>query len=264
MISTLALKKSDYQAEMGSYLGWGRTEWADDEGKLAKIQMDTASALRKFYWPGHPWSFLKQTATLTLLEGATTVAIPEWYAGLDGGTEIIVLDSSENRIVKLMPVHWNTVQGKFGTGTNTGSPLFIAQRPIKNVPAGGTQRTEFYVWPEANADYTLVFPAFFTPDYLLDVKMPYALGGVEHHETILEMCLAAVELRRDNVRGIHSQEAEIQLKKSIAMDARKQPIKLGYNQDRSDGPDWDKWNRFNGHGWGDNAGGVTIDGVRYT
>ncbi len=260
MPSPLALKKADYQAEMGSYLGWGRTEWADDEGKDAKMQMDTASALRRFYWPGHPWSFLKQPVSLTLLTGETTVAIPESYAGLDGGTEISVLDSSDNRIAKLMPIHWGTVQARFGSGTSTGSPLLISQRPVKNVPPGTTQRSEFYIWPEADQDYTLTFPAFYTPDYLLDAKFPYALGGIEHHETILEICLSVVELRRDNMRGVHNQEAEIMLRKSIAMDMRKQPIKLGVNRDRSDGPEFDRWN---GHGFGSFQGGVTIDGIRY-
>lgn len=268
MNSTLALAKVDFESELGYFMGVGygalRGDPAWSTRDTQQIEMDVASGLRRWYFCGHPWSFLRQTATLTLAAGATTIPIPEGFAGLDNGTEIIVLDASGNRISRLFCGNVNKVQGGLGLGVTTGMPGMICLRPIKNVETGKLQRTEFYVWPAADQAYTFTFPYFFTPDYLLDPKQPYALGGVEHHEAILEQCLAVAEARRDNTMSVHAMEAKRLLEISIQIDQRQQPIKLGYNRDRSDGPNWDHLNRLNGHGWGDWNGGVLIDGTRFT
>ncbi len=266
MNSTLALKKSDYEQEVGEFMGWGRGEAAGDTpweevGQFVeqKILMDVKSGLRRFYWCGHPWSFLKPLATVTLRTGASTVSLPDDYGGVDGGAEVQIVNEGGVGLCPLKLIGPGEVKRLHTESPDSsGSPRAIAHRPMKTMPDGAMQLQELYVFPSADQDYTLTLPYYFTPNYLLDVT-PYAYGGVEHHETILECCLAAAELRRDNVSGIHSAEAPRLIQVSISMDRRKQPTRLGYNRDRSDGQE-DDWN-----GRGRTiGGGITINGTLYT
>jgi hypothetical protein len=263
MNSTLALKKSDYEQEVGAFMGWrrgadaGDTPWSASQ--VIKIQMDVASGLRRYYFCGHPWSFLKPMAEITLASGASTAKLPADFCGIDGGTKCLVLNSSDSRVGVLNFTSAGRVQAAFTDSSATGPPQAIAMRPVKN-QGPNLQREELAVFPTADQAYTLKFPYFFTPDYLLDVKQPYAYGGVEHHETILECCLAIAEMRRDNAMGLHSAEAQRLLALSIKFDARKQPKNLGYNRDLSDCVSDEHWN---------NRGmtissGVVINGITYS
>ncbi len=272
MLSTLALRKLDYEGEVGVYLGRGRGEAFEDppweERDARNIRMDVASGLRRFYFCGHPWSFLKPMADLTLLSGDDQILLPEDFGGMDGGTRITVLNPSDaqGRLMIEVTGIGRVVQARSLTPTTTGIPRLIALNPVKNIPAGNMQRTELWAYPTADQDYTLRFPYLITPNYLLDVTQPYAYGGVEHHETILECCLAVAEQRRDDTMRVHSQKADEYLQRSIRLDQRKQPIRLGPNRDLSDDQEgaWGRypWDYWNGHGW-NMARGVTIDGVLY-
>ena len=266
MNSTLALKKSDYESEVGDFLGLGRGElggeeaWADED--KTRIQMDVSSGLKRFYFCGHPWSFLKPFAELLLKSGETTVRMPDDFGGVDDGVQVAITNSSLILLAALDFTGPGRVQKAISELPNaTGMPRLISQRPVKNMPAGKMQVSELFVFPTSDQDYTLTFPYFITPNYLTDVSQPYAYGGVEHHETILECCLAVAEARRDNVLTVHSAEAQRLLAASIQMDKRKQPNNLGYNNDRSDKTNW--WERWNGHGWSNTGGGVTVNGTLY-
>jgi hypothetical protein len=262
----LALQKSDYEGELGEFLGRGRglgtandPAWSTEDAR--KIKFDVASGLRRFYYCGHPWSFLKPSATLALASGASTLELPDEFGGVDQGAKCLVIDSDGNGILEMAFTGPESVEAAIiGNAGSTGVPRMIAQRPIKQMAAGKLQRVELVLFPTADQAYTLKFPYFITPNYLLDVTQPFAYGGVEHHETILECCLAVAEVRRDNALGIHSAEAQRLLQKSQEIDRRKQPKRLGFNLDRSDNVEWDPMNT---RGWTP-GGGVTINGVLYT
>lgn len=266
MLSTLALKKSDFEQEVGSFMGWGRggpggtPAWSATN--VLNIQMDVASGLRRFYFVGHPWSFLKPMAEMTLPSGETTLTLPDDYCGVDGGCRIAVSQASDglSRFFCYFTNPLRVVQALQATPEATGVPRLIAQRPVKAIQPGKMQRSELIVWPIPEQDYTLTFPYLIAPNYLLDITQPYAYGGVEHHETILECCLAAAEQRRDNALGVHTQKSEDLLGKSVHMDRLKNPIKLGQNLDFSDRTEWERWGRWNGHGWNP-ANGVNYEGV---
>ena len=59
------------------------------------------------------------------------------------------------------------------------------------------------------------FFAIAMPDYL-STPFPYAYGGAEHAETILESCLAVAELRLDDMAGPHNQQFMARLAASIS------------------------------------------------
>ena len=266
MTSTLALKKADFESEVGEFMGWGRGTVDGDPAwstqKTTIIKMDVKSGLRRFYFNGHPWTFLNPMATLILPSGNTTIRLPDDFGGVDGGTQILVMDSNGGRIGILSLTGPGRVEQMYLDQSSTGSPRMIAQRPLKGQNIGKMQASEMVVYPTADQDYTLKFHYFFTPDYLLDVAQPYAAGGVEHHETIMECCLAVAEARRDNTLTVHASEAQRLLEQSIRLDRRRQPKKLGYNRDHSDRIDDQHWNDWNDHGLS-NSSGVIINGVQY-
>lgn len=263
MNSTLVLNKSDYEEEVGEFMGRGRglgtannPAWSEEDDH--KVKFDVKSALRRFYWCGHPWSFLKPVKEVTLASGESVVLLADDFGGVDQGARCLVIDADGNNLYTTTFVGPEDVANA-GVSTETGPPRKIAQRPQRQMAAGKMQRSELVVFPTADQAYTLKFPCFFTPDYLLDVTQPFAYGGIEHHETILEHCLAVAEQRRDGVQGIHTATAERLLQKSIEIDRRKQPKTLGMNLDKSD----QVWDPMNTRGWTP-GGGVMIDGVLYT
>lgn len=264
MNSTLAIAKSEYESEMGEYMGWGRglnggdQDWTPD--KVIKIQFDMKSGLRRWYFCGHNWSFLRPFATLTLKTGETTVQLPDDFCGVDGGTKLSVTNDDACPIGQFPLVGaGRVVQALAETPSTTGVPRLFAQRPKKTVAPGKIQTSELIVFPEADQDYTIRLPYTIAPDYLIETITPYPLGGVEHHEAILAQCLAVAELRRDNTLGVMNIDAEKMLQRAKDNDRRKNPNNLGQNRDTSDGVDWD---RYNGHGW-TQGGGVVINGINY-
>lgn len=274
MVSTLALKKSDFESEVGDWAGWGRGDtplWTPV--KKTRIQMDVASGLRRFYFNGHPWSFLKPSMTLTLDAGAanvlTTLKLPEDFNGIDGQTRVTVSQSADGlaRWVMDFTGAARVIQAHALCPTATGIPTMVALRPIKQIAVGQMQRSELIIYPIPDQEYQLTFAYTIAPNYLLDATQPYAYGGIEHHETILACCLAAFEQRRDNAIGPQSVKADELLQRSISMDRMRQPIRLGYSRDLSDacisGPLGELGGQWNGHGY-QLSQGVEIDGNTYT
>lgn len=263
MNSTLALKKADYEAEIGSFLGFGRGEARGDvpwtSAQETIVRFDCASGIRRFYYCGHPWSFMHPVAELTLRSGERTVSLPDDFGGVDAGAEIsITTDSGGFRAAYQFCGQGRVEKAYSNEQDATGPPVMIAMRPIKKMEPGKMQTMELHIYPEADQDYTLRFPYFFNANYLTDVT-PYVYGGVENHEAILECCLAVAEMRRDNTVGVHAMEANRLLAIAISLDKRRQPKHLGYNYDRSDDLGHDeRWNRSMTI-----SNGVIINGVLY-
>lgn len=267
MNSTLALKKSDYESEVGEYRGFGRGvlggEDAWSTSSTTIIQLDVKSGLHRFYYCGHPWSFLKPFAQVILPQGETSTTLPDDFGGIDGGTKASLQNQSA------LFLRWldftgpsRVVQSIALTPSAVGIPRMLAIRPLKTMGPGKMQTHELIFFPKTDQDYTIIFPYFITPNYLLEPSQPFAYGGVEHHQTILEMCLAVAEQRRINQLGVHNQEALRLLELSKDIDRRQQPTNLGPNVDMSDNVGW--WNRrYNEHGWSNLGGGVRINGVLY-
>jgi len=259
--STLSLTKLHYQQQVGIFLGWGGGSAYGDEAwttdKQNKIDFDVASGLRRFYYCGFDWSFLKPYASLIFTSGATTLALPDDFGGMEG--RIAISDGSSGVYLPLDLYPPGKVQQAYSESpTQTGRPRLASLRALKETAPNHGQRQEMFLFPTADADYTLTFAYYITPDYLLDTRMPYAYGGSEHSETILEGCLAVAEERRDSRKGVHNLAFENLLQASIKMDRRKRPQSMGYNGDNSDAID--RLVPARGQSWTP----VTINGVEYT
>lgn len=260
-MESLALAKADYEVEIADFMGWGRDsdQWSDDE--TARIKRDLGSALRRFYYPvpPHDWSFLRPFISLTLTSGERTTALPDNYGGVEGN--VSVADSGGSSFSPVRFGNPNSVQNLYAASTSaTGRPQLVSVRSKKHPDTGKQQRSELYVFPEADADYTLTFQMYMNPDFLLNDVMPYALGGAEHSETILEACLAVAEERRMNIpdgMGPHGVAFAKRLLASMALDRRKKPQWIGANRDTSDGVEH---TLDRGYNWAP----ITINGTEYT
>lgn len=267
MNSTLALAKADYEAEVGYFLGLGygpsRGDPAWSTRDATTIKMDVSSGLKRWYFCGHSWSFLKPFAQLTLAQGTTTLTLPDDFGGIDGGTQAS-LTNTDLLFLRWLPFTGpaRVLQALSELPNAVGITRLLSIRPLKAMLPGQMQQWELYFFPETDQSYVITFPYFITPNYLIDVTQPYAYGGIEHHETILESCLAVAEARRGDQMGVHANEFQRLLQQSIDIDRRKQPTNMGQNWDRSDGVNWDE--KWNGHGWSNSGGGVTINGVLYS
>ncbi len=253
MESTLSLKVSDLQAEVGSFLGWGRgaafgdPTWSAQQ--QARIDSAVTSGLRQFYFPpplegaasSYDWSFLKPVATLSLALGAKTVPLPDDFGGFEGQISIGSTAGQSYWPIDLVGVGMvYNQQSKLPT--TTGRPTMCCQEPLKGTGPLSGQRAQLHFWPTADTAYAIVFQYYLLAD-ALTIASPYAYGGAAHAETVLESCLAVAEERQDDARTVHSQKFMERLAASISWDKKSKPQKLGYNDDRSDwrSPDRREW-----------------------
>lgn len=259
MEPTLALKKADYEEEIGFFLGYGRLPayWTDDH--KATIRACLNSGLRRFYYVSpeyggpYEWSFLRPTATTTLTSATRAVALPDDFGTFDGPLLLL----SSDRSYWPVPLTGFVRQKVFDSPETTGQPQYAVDEPLAQSSGQRGQRRQLVVWPLADQDYTLQFRYSLHPNALTDDR-PYAYGGPAHGETIKEACLFAAEKDVDGVsEGPHSQDFRRCLLASMAFDARNKPRVIGYNGDDSHASrGW--------HGRRDrDAPGVTFDGTLY-
>lgn len=245
--STLALKVQDIQAKLGTFAGWGRgaifgdPAWSDSQQAI--LDDATASGLRRFYFPeplegeatSHDWSFLVPTSSVVLAEGQGAVQLPDNYGGFDGMLTLLTTSQTTQR----WRIEWRNegfIRERYSVlPQQTGPPMFACPRPVKAPDLASGQRFELFVFPLADQDYTIQFQYFINPD-CLNGSYPYAFGGAQHTETILESCLAIMEERLDDASAVHRMAFLTRLAASVAIDRRNKPQKIGKDRDRSD--DW--------------------------
>ena len=244
--STLNLKKTDLEQKVGRFLGYGdgiTKAWTVNQ--TAGVRDCVESGLRRFYYPTEPysWSFLRPTATISLLSGEQTVTLPDDFGNPEG--DITITTTGGQTWWPLQLVGEGQLRNRYSQSpSTTGRPIAVALRPQKGTELLRSQRFEFFFWPIADQDYTLECVYSLLMDALTSTH-PYCYGGAAHAETILESCLAVAESRLDDSMTVHALEFQRRMAASIALDRRSKPAHLGYNGDRSDNVR--RWNRVNPH-----------------
>jgi hypothetical protein len=244
---TLAIRFQEFQAEVGEYLGWGKgvnygdKPWTRD--KLNRITSCVKSGLRRFYYPPllpqknaqYAWSFLKPVANIAFPSGGQWVYLPDDFGQPEGQITITSLQTQTPWPLKLTGIG-EILQAYQVDPTITGRPMRAAVTPTRGTRPDGGQQWQLWIYPLADQAYTFQLQYYINPDYLTG-DLPYAYGGPEHHETILEACLSIAEERLDDMpagQGPHYGAFMERLKASIAMDSRLKAQYIGRNIDRSD------------------------------
>lgn len=248
--STLAVAYRDLRADVAFFLGYGRGEDFGDKKFTKAQENDLAvvlkSGLRQFYNPPpmngvvYRWSFLRPVADLTLASGENTVALPDDFAGFEG--RITVSGTQSQSFWAVTITGEGRIREMFARLPGaSGQPQYAAEQVLKGTNINEGQRRQLFVYPTADGDYTLTVAYYILPDFLSGTK-PYAYGGAQHAETLLESCLAIAEQKLDDAMGVHTEKFHERLAASIAADQASKPANLGYNADRSDGREgWLNW-----------------------
>lgn len=232
--STLTLVYADLVARVGDFLGVGRTPTGND---LVVVDEAIASGYRRFLLPVvpghakvHRWTFLTPTATLALTPGDYDYNMPDDFGGIlgtfhypSGSGYADVTITGEGRIMVLR-----------ASDSSQGPPVFAGFRPRAIDGTAGSTRHEVVFWPTPGVAETLTY-RYWRLLGKLSATNKYPLGGAEHAETILECCLAAAELHRDDTLGNHYQVSLERLAASVELDRSLGPDNLGYNFDGGDG-----------------------------
>lgn len=222
--------------DVGFFLGWGRGAAASDVPwdlqQQQAIDRCLKGGLRNFYHCGYNWSFLRPIVQLQLDNAGQTLPLPDDFGGVEG--QIVVGLATG---IQWWPVDFGGVgqvyQKYAQLPTTSGRPQFCCIEPIKGTTATAGQRFQLRFWPIADNGYTLKFQYYINPDYLSGA-FPYAYGGAQHAETLLESCLALAEKILDNEAKLHEGEFNKRLAISQQIDRRNKPQHLGYNGDWSD------------------------------
>lgn len=241
----------DFKMDVGHYLGFTRDSTAWTTRQKEDIERCVKGGLRRFYFSGQRWSFLRPVISLTLAEDSQVVSMPEDFGGIDGKLYVTVSSGTQWSPIPIVGVG-QVLQQYSMTPDFTGNPQIACIRTIKGTRHQGPQKTELFVFPKADQDYTVKFQYYLNPDYPCEAY-PYAYGGAQHAATILLACQAEAELIIDNEPGAMAMEFEKALAKSAEVDARMKPQTFGRVRDTSDElMDYRKYIPF---------GDVTFDGV---
>lgn len=238
MEPTLNAAFSDLQTDVANYLGYNPVLVVGSK-EASDVDRCVRGGLRKFYHCGYDWSFLKPVASLPFASGASTVLLPDDFGGPEGRVTVKTTGSTSQPWLIDWRNEGEVRQMYSGMPSFTGPPMYVAQEPLNGTTATGSTRSQLLIFPLADQAYTLQMAYYVNPNYLTGA-LPYAYGGPQHAETILECCLSVAELILDDQAGVHAQEMERMLAVSQDVDRRMKPQKIGKNIDRSDLPMFDK------------------------
>lgn len=267
MEPTLNAQYNDLVGDVGAFLGYGRgaafststltlPTW--DGYQQQNIDRCVKGGMRRFYFCGYDWSFLKPMTNLAINANSYTMPLPDDYGGFEGEACISA------------PVGYTWWQFKItGVGevhaeinrwpTRTGRPLMGCVEPLKGTGPTQSNRFQLRIFPLPDQQYTLQFQYYINPDYLTGA-FPYAYGGPPHAETLLAACKAVAELELDDLKdGPQNQSFDELMEMSKKLDRRNKAQWIGYNRDHSDlrNRHWRGPNRQ----WNDTA--ITIQGQVY-
>lgn len=246
---SLTLKKSDFYVGVSRYFGWGDGPDNDDKAWTAKqlrvLKDCVDSGCRNFYWPpptsgleSYQWTFLTPVGEITIDTSDDVTEIPHTPFPDDFGGLLskMTIHAGNSIYVPLMVINEARMREMYASNPSTsGRPQFAAERPNKGTNPSGPKR-DLLIYPRPDTSYTFKFQYNLLPDSLSD-KCPFAYGGQEHSETILESCLRTAEERYNDMlpnSGPHSMKFFELLAASISRDRAHKPHVIGYNADHSD------------------------------
>lgn len=251
----------DRIGDMFAY-GYDTTIWAGDAEKTARVERMLVDGLNNFYKPPilppateqHSWSFLRPTVTIDLLTGVSEYDLPTDFAYFNGA--LTYAPGVNILYPKLRIIGEEDVRFELQTTAATGRPMVGAVR-AKNSTGVHTTRWELIVAPIPDEDYQVkgsmtILPV--VPGATGDVP----LGGQPHEQTLIESCLAQVEIYEEYQDRRHTERFKECLAASISHDNRVTcPATVGYMGDNS----CELWERRGLHGHSENI--TTYNGVEY-
>jgi len=238
--SDLTAAYDDLRKDVGYHLGYTRDPTVWNSRQSDNVAAVLKAGLRQFYYCGYPWSFLKTpTRAVTLHEGQNVANLPADYGSCEGPVTVSVDGQSSFYRQLLLGTTQDVYLREKRMPDTPGSPEILCEEIVPGTPSVlGSTRSRFHVWPSADATYTLTFPMSILPA-ALSGTLPFAYGGAQHSQTLLQSCKAAAERDIDSIgpqdpRAIHQPEFAKMLEQSKMIDRRNKAQTVGPMWDRSD------------------------------
>jgi hypothetical protein len=237
--STLTAAFLDLQADVGYHLGYTRDPTSWNSRQAQNVAAVLKAGLRQFYFCGYQWSFLKPMRSVFVHSGDNVAELPADYCSLEGPVTVSVDGQSSFYRQLLAGSAQDLYLREKRMPKTPGSPEICCEELVPDGPTPQkSQRMRLRVWPSADAEYTLTFPMTIAPQ-ALSGQMPFAYGGAQHAECLLESCKAAAERdidnkKPDNPDAVHQQTFFSMLEISKQIDRRSKAQTLGPMWDRSD------------------------------
>ena len=191
--------------------------WSHDEKR--QVDLALATGLNDFYWytppegaEAHTWSFLRPSASLSIVADTSTYDLPTDFGGLRLGG--FTFESGTQAPIKLVTeAELRTLRGTLAQSAN--EPSYCSIR-LKEPSEGFQQIYEVSFYPSPAAGHTLKYEYDVIPGFI-DEQDRFPRGSRLHSVTILESCLAASE-KILGEPGSHEAEFQKHLIASIQRD----------------------------------------------
>lgn len=227
--SSLSVGKTEIDAAIGVYLGFGRTsgDWSTEQ--QYKIDDARNAGVSRFY-NERDWNFLSPTTTLTCTADDYTYDLPDDFGSMREDF-YFAADKGYAPLTQRPPGY---VLGRITDSDTSGVPTYYAIRVKSQTGASGT-RWELLLYPPPQEAYVLSYRYTVLRD-ALSSTYPYPAGGAACREAIIAACLAAAERLFNDVIAMQESYYQQQLMLAIRYDARTQAKSFGQMRDSSDGP----------------------------
>lgn len=261
MESSLSLQLSDFAAEVGYRLGYGRlasawtgwvvaTPYVPDASlagsNLADIMSVLASAQRAVYFPksldgspmSHRWTWLTPERVLATAANVGVYDLPDDFRCIVGELTYRSTDATFLTLKKHGIDQLNRML-QFSLG-QTGKPSAYAVFPKQSDQTYG-QRWQVSLCLIPDAAYSLSYRADITPQAMSAFR-PYPYGGAPMAELMLLSCLAESEFKVDGEMGVAHAKFQETLQAAISEDLRSRaPDYRSYAGDGSSQPLWGEY-----------------------
>lgn len=236
--SSLSLGYPDIAAEVGEFIGAGRTSDNWTTAQLAHVNAAMDSGMRKFLRPLdqrtgrlHEWSFTRLTATLTMVADTQSYDLADDFGGPRGP---FTYPADEGRA----PIHVTSegeIRSMQAVSDLSDYPYMVAIVPKSGFDGTSGSRWQAKFFPTPSAAVVITYPYYVLMETRLRSGTPYPLGGMAHSETLKAACMASAELQRKTEVGVWAAEYQVLLQTSIEYDKKENPDNLGKNLDGPQG-----------------------------
>lgn len=240
-VPTLGLTNQQLIIRVAEYLGvasYSSTAGIpSDAHDLELCQRLVNDGIRAFLTSFHDWSFLKRSVTITFVAGTAEYDMPDGFYG-----ELVApfTYGSSGPFARVNVTHEAYIREANAAGTITGDPCLVAFYSGANTNATGAPRWKALFYPTPAGVNTVSARCSIFPDALTTAALSERhIAGFQHDETVMAFIMREAERQRNDTTGIHNQHAAECLQKSLVLDRRLNPRRLGQmrdgSEDRGDG-----------------------------
>lgn len=196
---TLSLTLDELRREVARFLSFGRDYTNLNITQQEDVDSIIRRGLRQFYFPppsmagmSHQWSFLRPTASLSLVVDVASYQLPDDFGGIVG-THLTYASHTEVRGPSLVGEHAFRTAVE-ANPVQSGRPAICTVRP--RVSAGGDlaspTRYDIVFWPTPSKAESLLYEYSVVQDAIASA-LSYPAGAAIHGETIIASCLGIAE-----------------------------------------------------------------------